>query len=81
MFKTITISQKGEITIPKEVMQRFNIMRGTKFFLSEKNDKLILELENYRQEKKGWQSLAEKNMSKIWDNSKDEKVWSKYLIK
>ncbi|MCK4744918.1 AbrB/MazE/SpoVT family DNA-binding domain-containing protein [Candidatus Parcubacteria bacterium] len=81
MFKTITISQKGQITIPKEIRQRFNIMRGTKIFLSEDNDKLILELKNNKQEKEEWQFLAEKNMSKIWDNSQDEKIWAKYLTK
>ena len=75
MFKTITISSKGQITIPKEIMKRFNLIQGAKIFLSEKNDKLFLELKNKEQEKKEWQSLAEKNMSKIWNNNEDEKIW------
>ncbi|MSS74127.1 ribbon-helix-helix protein, CopG family [Candidatus Pacearchaeota archaeon] len=41
---------------------------------------LIMEkLEKNRKEKIGWMILAEKSMSKIWDNKKDEEVWSKYL--
>lgn len=36
-------------------------------------------LEKNRKEKIGWMILAEKSMSKIWDNKKDEEVWSKYL--
>ena len=41
---------------------------------------LIMEkLEKNRKEKIGWMILAEKSMSKIWDNKKDEETWSKYL--
>jgi len=41
---------------------------------------LIMEkLDRSRKEKIGWMILAEKSMSKIWSNKKDEKAWSKYL--
>jgi len=41
---------------------------------------LIMEkLERNKKEKIGWMILAEKSMSKIWDNKKDDEVWSKYL--
>ena len=36
-------------------------------------------LEKNRKEKIGWLVLAEKSMEKIWDNKKDDEVWSKYL--
>ena len=41
---------------------------------------LIMEkLEKNRKEKIGWMILAEKSLSKIWNNKKDEETWSKYL--
>ena len=41
---------------------------------------LIMErLERNRKEKIGWMILAEKSMKKIWDNKKDDEVWSKYV--
>ncbi|MEK6883245.1 MAG: ribbon-helix-helix domain-containing protein [Nanoarchaeota archaeon] len=41
---------------------------------------LIMErLDRNKQEKIGWIILAEKSMKKIWDNKKDDEVWSKYL--
>jgi len=30
-------------------------------------------------EKQGWLALAEKSLDKLWNNKKDEEVWSKYL--
>jgi len=41
---------------------------------------LIMEkLDRNRKEKIGWMILAEKTMSKLWDNKKDDEVWGKYL--
>ena len=41
---------------------------------------LIMEkLDKTRKEKIGWMILAEKSLNKIWDNKKDDGVWSKYL--
>ncbi len=41
---------------------------------------LIMEkLERNRKEKVGWLILAERSMSKVWNNKKDEEVWKKYL--
>ena len=41
---------------------------------------LIMEkLDRSKKEKIGWMILAEKSMSKIWDNKKDNEVWGKYL--
>ena len=41
---------------------------------------LIIErLDKTKKEKIGWMILAEKSLNKIWDNKKDDEVWSKYL--
>ena len=36
-------------------------------------------LDSHKKEGYGWLILAEKSLSKIWDNKKDDEVWSKYL--
>ena len=36
-------------------------------------------LDKTKKEKIGWMILAEKSLNKIWDNKKDDEVWSKYL--
>ena len=41
---------------------------------------LIMEkLDKNKKENIGWMVLAEKSLNKIWDNKKDDEVWSKYL--
>lgn len=32
-----------------------------------------------KREESGWLALAEKSLSDMWANKKDEKVWSNYL--
>lgn len=32
-----------------------------------------------KEEKIEWMIIAEKSMSKLWNNKKDDKIWSKYL--
>ncbi len=29
-------------------------------------------------ERRGWAALSEKSMRRLWDNPKDDEVWSKY---
>ena len=40
---------------------------------------IIEKLDRSKKEKIGWMILAEKSMNKMWDNKKDDEVWSKYL--
>lgn len=36
-------------------------------------------LDRTKKEKIGWLILAEKSMEKIWNNKKDDEIWSKYV--
>ncbi len=38
----ITVSQKGDLPIPLEIRRQFGIKKGAKFYLSAKNDTIIL---------------------------------------
>lgn len=75
-MKTITIK------LPEEEAQELDKFVKKKNYLSKSEfiRNLIMEkLEKNKKEKIGWMVIAEKSMEKIWNNKKDEKVWSKYL--
>lgn len=75
-MKTITIKlPEEEAHDLDEFIKKKNYLSKSEFIRN-----LIMEkLEKNRKEKIGWLILAEKSMKKIWDNKKDDKVWSKYL--
>ncbi len=88
MIDTVKVSSKGQIVIPEDIRKNLNIKEGTKLVMLENGNKIIIEVEenfinnleklNIEKEKLGWLLLAEKNLSKIWDNPKDDEVWEKY---
>jgi len=75
-MKTITIKlPEEEAKDLDDFVKKRNYLSKSEFIRN-----LIMEkLEKNRKEKIGWLILAEKSMKKIWDNKKDDKVWSKYL--
>ena len=89
MLEIIKVSSRGQIVIPEKVRNNMGIKEGIKLILIEKDNQLILEREDEfvkkmnlleeNKEEMGWLSLAEKNMAKIWDNPKDDEIWSKYI--
>lgn len=88
MIETINVSSKGQIVIPEKVRKQLNIKTGSKLFLIQKGETLILKKEEEiakhldeeeQKERFGWMFLAEQSLKKIWDNPKDDAVWKKYL--
>ncbi|MBI4141383.1 AbrB/MazE/SpoVT family DNA-binding domain-containing protein [Candidatus Woesearchaeota archaeon] len=88
MIETIHVSSKGQIVIPERVRKELHIKSGSKLFLIQKGETLILKKEeeiaryfdeDEKKERLGWMLLAEQSLKKIWDNPKDEAVWKKYL--
>ena len=75
-MKTITIKLPEEEAIElDEFIKKRNYPSKSEFIRH-----LIMEkLDVNRKEKIGWMILAEKSMKKIWNNKKDDEVWSKYL--
>ena len=56
------------------------IERGKKLILEKETDFIEnLDKLQLKKEKMGWLNLAEKSMKKMWENPKDEKIWSQYL--
>jgi AbrB family looped-hinge helix DNA binding protein len=89
VINSIKVSSRGQIVIPENMRKSLKINEGTKLVLIERGKKIILEKEKdfmeelnklqQTKEKIGWLNLAERNMKKLWDNPKDEKIWGQYL--
>ncbi len=75
-MKTITIK------LPEEEALELDKFIDKKKYISKSEfiRHLIMDkLDSARKEKSGWLILAQKSMDKMWNNSKDDEVWSKYL--
>ena len=75
-MKTITIK------LPEDEAQELDLFVRKKNYplKSEFIRHLIMEkLDRNRKEKIGWMILAEESLKNMWDNKKDDKMWSKYL--
>ena len=89
MIETIKVSSRGQIVIPENMRKALKIKEGTKLVAIGKGKRIILEQEadflaglseaETAKEKEGWLALAEKNLSKVWDNPEDDEEWKKYL--
>ena len=75
-MKTITIKlPEDEAKELEKYIRQKNYISKSEFIRN-----LIMEkLEKNKKEKIGWMIIAEKSMKKIWDNKKDDEIWSKYL--
>jgi len=73
-MKTITIK------LPDQEAKELDIFVKKRHYPSKSEfiRNLIMEKIEIR-EKQGWLALAEKSLNKMWENKKDEEVWSKYL--
>ncbi len=74
-MKTITIKLPLEEAKELEDFIKNNYLSKFEFIRH-----LIMEkLDSHKKEKYWWLTLAEKSLPKIWDNKKDDEIWSKYL--
>lgn len=87
-IEVVNVSSRGQIVIPERIRKSLGIKKGSKLVAIEKNGTLMLTREGDmikileeagKSEESGWLALAEQSLSKIWNNKKDEKAWSRYL--
>ena len=83
-IKTIKLSEKGQISIPKEIRKGMHLKKGDKLILVAKGDRLILQKADsflkkvgIEEESIGTMLLSEETLKKDWDNEYDER-WNKY---
>jgi AbrB family looped-hinge helix DNA binding protein len=82
-LKTITVSQKGQITIPTDIQKIMGIKKGDKLILIQKGNKIVLEksdkiVEKLEDEFKDIKDISEHSLKKLWLNRSDD-VWDQYL--
>jgi AbrB family looped-hinge helix DNA binding protein len=73
-IKTVKVSDKGQIAIPKEMREILHIEKGDEVILIAEGNIIIIEKvkkENFKDLLK----LSESTVQKIWDNGEDE-VWN-----
>ena len=83
-LKAIKISDKGQISIPKDIRKGMRLKKGDKLVLMTKGEQLILQKADIflkklgiDEESIGAMLLSEETLKKDWDNKYDER-WNKY---
>lgn len=72
--KTVKVSDKGQIAIPKDIRESIGLEKGDEVMLIAEGDIIIIEKikkENFKDLLK----LSENVAQKIWDNEEDE-IWN-----
>jgi AbrB family looped-hinge helix DNA binding protein len=82
-FKTIRISEKGQIAIPVEIQREMGIGKGDELLLIKKGEKIILEKPKkfagtLQDEFEDVEQISEASLKKLWLNKSDE-IWNTYL--
>lgn len=80
-FKTIKVSEKGQIAIPSDIRKELGIKRGEELLLVKQGDKILIEKSSrfskrFAGEFNFMLKHAEKVAKKLWENKEDE-VWDK----
>ena len=83
-LKTIKLSEKGQISIPKDIRKGMHLKKGDKLVLMTKGEQLILQKADavlkklgIDEESMGNMLVSEEILKKDWDNKYDER-WNKY---
>ncbi len=83
MLKTVNVSEKGQITIPKEIQELLEIQKGDRLVITAKDKKILIQkstsIESHIED--GFDDLlrySEASLEKLW-NSKRDDVWETYL--
>lgn len=78
-MKTVTVSSKGQVTLPAELLRAMEIDKGTRLVLIQKGEQIMLVPEAtvarlVEDELAGFEALAGTSFEDLWDNEADE-VW------
>lgn len=71
----ITVSEKGQIVIPKKMRDLLKIGEGTKLFVEEKNKQITLTvIENKMMDASSY-LLSQKSFAKTWETKEEDEAW------
>jgi AbrB family looped-hinge helix DNA binding protein len=82
-IKTVTISQKGQITIPRAIQRKMGIKKGDRFVLVARGNNIILKrspaiIKSIEDDFSDILAISEHSLGKIWLN-KEDNIWDTYL--
>jgi len=74
-IRSATITEKGQIAIPKEIREIEGFSEGTKIAILAYEDHIELRPMKQVNEKMFTAYASEKSLAKDWDSKEDEKAW------
>ncbi len=83
--RTVTISQKGQITIPRTLQRKMGIKKGDRFVLVARGENIMLKrsptiIKSIEDDFIDILAISEHSLGKIWINKEDD-IWDTYLEK
>lgn len=83
VLKTVNVSEKGQIAIPKEIQELLGIQKGDSLVITTKNKKILIQkaanLEKHIEDDfSDLLKYSESSLGKLWNNKKDD-VWETYV--
>ena len=80
-IRTIKVSDKGQVSIPKDIRKNMKIKKGDNLVMMVKDSKIVLEKSEriallLDGEFKDIKAFTEHSLKSVWDNQYDE-VWNK----
>ena len=84
MLKTVSVSEKGQIAIPREIQELLDIKKGDRLVLTAKNEKILIQKatnieKHMMNDFDDLLRYSELSLAKLWKNKKDN-IWEKYLL-
>jgi AbrB family looped-hinge helix DNA binding protein len=83
IIKTIKVSEKGQIAIPREIRHQMNIDQGDELIIVQDNGKILIEKTKKFSKKieddfSDIAQFSQQSLKEVWDNKEDD-VWNEYL--
>ena len=83
-IKTVNVSEKGQIAIPKEIQNSLGIKKGDRLVITTKNKKILIQKAENIEKQMGDDfadliKFSELSLNKLWSNKKDDEIWNRYL--
>ncbi len=83
IMKTVTVSGKGQISIPQEIRKQLAVEKGSKLVIILKDKKLLIckasdISQSIEDSFEDVVRYSERSLEEIWDNGEDD-VWNRYL--
>ena len=84
VLKIVNVSEKGQITIPREIQKLLGIKKGDRLILTAKNEKILIQKatnikKHMMNDFDDLLQYSELSLAKLWNNKKDN-IWEKYLL-